>query len=124
MGQRVGVGELLVFFELRLHAFQLGRFFTQRACHLPAVVDRRIRRHRHGADDLLQEFPGDHGTVVQAFGRLAEDLSVFLDVVALIAQDAGNVFQFPGDHFTRLCDDVLIVVLGEIFAADAVELVL
>ena len=31
MGQRIGVGELLVFLELRLDAFQFGRLVAERA---------------------------------------------------------------------------------------------
>ena len=122
--QRVGVGELLVFLELGLDAFQLGRLVAERGHDLLAVVDRRDGCRRHHVDDLLQQVLADHVAAVQPLGRLVEHAAVFFQMAALVAQDGGDVLELAGDRLARMLDDAGAVIVGKELAADAVELVL
>jgi len=124
VGQRVGVGEALVLFELRLDAFEFGGLVAERARHLPAMVDRRIGGRRHRADDLLQQVLGQQAAVAEAARRLVEDPAIFLDVAALASEQRGDVLEFPGDDVARMLDDTGPVMLGKEGASDEVEIVL
>ena len=123
-GQRIGVGELLVFLELRLDAFQLRRLVAERAHDLLALVDRGDGRDRHHADDLLQQVLADDAAAVQALGGLVEHAAVFLEMPALMAQNGGDFLEFPGDRLAGEFHDPGAVIVGEKFPADPVEFVL
>jgi hypothetical protein len=88
------------------------------------VIDGRDRSHRHHADDPLQQLLGDQAAAVQALGRLIEDLAVFLEMAALLAQHRRNLLELARDDLPRALDDARAVAVGEIFAADLVELLL
>src|SRR5690606_26115297 len=89
--------------------------------NLLAVIDRRGGRGGHGADDLLQEVARNQAAVAKSGRRFVEDTTVFLDMVALAAQQGGDIFQFLGDRIASLLDDAMGVVLGEELVPDAVE---